>query len=212
DICRLAKVNKALRRTMPRAINHTFSIYRRLKHFFNDPFSFRVMQSRTGALVSGSFALQFFCRVFYPEADLDIYAANDAKHDVGDWLLANAYTFCPAERPNGQPLTYLEALQALDDNRAEETSYVRGVVGVLNFLRTVEGEVRKVQLVVVDGSPMTAILNFHSTCVMNVITYNYAYCLYPKATLRASSSLLLKSSTEALWKAVRKYRSRGFEF
>lgn len=52
----------------------------------------------------------------------------------------------------------------------------------------------------------------HVACVMNVITYNYAYCLYPKATLRASSSLLLKSSTEALWKAVRKYRSRGFEF
>ncbi len=58
DICRLAKVNKTLRRTMPRAINHTFSIYRRLKHFFDNPFAFRVMQSCTSALVSGSFALQ----------------------------------------------------------------------------------------------------------------------------------------------------------
>ncbi len=49
-------------------------------------------------------------------------------------------------------------------------------------------------------------------CMMNIITYNYPYCLYSKVTLRASSSLLLKSSTEALWKAVHKYHSRGFEF
>ncbi len=45
---------------------------------------------------------------------------------------------------------------------------------------------------------------------MNVITYNKAYCLYPRATLLDSTGIILKSVNEAVRAAVDKYRRRGF--
>ncbi|KAK0431278.1 hypothetical protein EV421DRAFT_1720685, partial [Armillaria borealis] len=41
-----------------------------------------------------------------------------------------------------------------------------------------------VQVIASHGPPMDIILGFHSTCVMNVIGYYFAYCLYPSATIR----------------------------
>ncbi len=45
---------------------------------------------------------------------------------------------------------------------------------------------------------------------MNVITYKEAYCLYPRATLCKSGSLVLKPGDEAVRKATSKYTERGF--
>ena len=52
--------------------------------------------------------------------------------------------------------------------------------------------------------------DYESACVMNVITYRNAYCLYPKATLRDKVNLILKKPNELIRSALRKYEGRGF--
>lgn len=47
---------------------------------------------------------------------------------------------------------------------------------------------------------------------MNVITYEKAYCLYAKATLRANISLALREIDEDTLKAMGKYEKRGYQF
>ena len=44
---------------------------------------------------------------------------------------------------------------------------------------------------------------------MNFITYEKAYCLYPKETINKSISLVLKEYTTELYMAIKKYNLRG---
>ena len=47
---------------------------------------------------------------------------------------------------------------------------------------------------------------------MNFITYEKAYCLYPKETIDKSISLVLKEYTTESYMAIKKYNLRGFKF
>src|SRR5258705_9274874 len=55
-----------------------FSLKRVLSRFFSplEIFSLRYFQARTQMFISGSTALQFFNRTFYPESDLDLYVEH----------------------------------------------------------------------------------------------------------------------------------------
>ncbi|KAI0083663.1 hypothetical protein BDY19DRAFT_998391 [Irpex rosettiformis] len=53
-------------------------------------------------------------------------------------------------------------------------------------------------------------MEFHSTCVLNFITFDMAYCLYPKATLIYQTTLVLKNPDFLVRKALSKYQRRGF--
>ncbi|KIJ42145.1 hypothetical protein M422DRAFT_171479, partial [Sphaerobolus stellatus SS14] len=50
-----------------------FNINDFLKRFLKDPRKFRSLQTRTGALISGSQALQLLGRTRWPDSDLDLY-------------------------------------------------------------------------------------------------------------------------------------------
>ena len=47
-------------------------------------------------------------------------------------------------------------------------------------------------------------------CVLNFITYDYAFCLYPKATLTYNTNLALKQPIRAVRLCLSKYAARGF--
>jgi hypothetical protein len=66
-ICRQAQ--SAVKDYLARA----FNIDRHLSRFFDNPKAFRKLQAETATAISGSSALQFFQRTFYPESDLDLY-------------------------------------------------------------------------------------------------------------------------------------------
>ena len=78
-------------------IKRVFNIDRILSRFFADPVAFRALQARTGTLISGSSALQFFARTFYPESDLDLYIHSNWLPDVVEWMVQEGYVFVPAE-------------------------------------------------------------------------------------------------------------------
>ncbi|KAI0083066.1 hypothetical protein BDY19DRAFT_873362, partial [Irpex rosettiformis] len=201
DICRLAKTTRVFRLMLSRNLSRLYSINRQLLRFFDDPSAFRILQAQTGAIISGSFALQFFTQTVVSEDDLDVYAVTTARSEIGAWLLANGYRYAP--RPpyyhpddkkllldKGQAADYATALEEQHLFQEMNHDSVEGVLNIMDFVRDVDGLVRKVQVHFVGESPLVAVMNFHSTMLMNFITYETAYCLYPKATLIAHANLI----------------------
>ncbi|KAL0953609.1 hypothetical protein HGRIS_004817 [Hohenbuehelia grisea] len=181
--------------------------------------AFRELQQRTGVLISGSTALAFVDRAlpYTASSDLDLYVEQRYAHTVGMWLLSQGYTFF---RSNTQPRGFEEAIESLgtqDTTKTElmevdhlEMYRMRGVSGVFDFKNTYAGEERKVQLIVSKRCPMEIILNFHSTVVMNVIGFDFAYCLFPKATLEHRIAIVHSTSGPHQRDARAKYVERGW--
>ena len=151
-------VNHAVRVYMTRS----FSIERILQRYFFQTLPFRYLQARTGCLVSGSSALQFFDRSFYPDSDLDLYVSKGWAYDVGTFLLQEGYKFV---RTSSQHPTFGVAVQ--EDRVATATAHYgnfRGISAVFTFQkRSKDGTNLKVQVMAAVRSPMEVILRFHSS-------------------------------------------------
>jgi hypothetical protein len=152
------------------------ALVRRLSRFFRDPSKFRSIQARGGTLISGSFALQFFDRTFYPDSDLDLYLYYGEAKAMGQYLFSEGYTYIPRFPEN--PVDF-ETEEPVGNCRVEETweeveevltweddTYgdVRDLHRVYYFERIEDdGSTRRVQLMVARYSLMDAILTFHSS-------------------------------------------------
>ncbi|KAI0690647.1 hypothetical protein C8T65DRAFT_834333 [Cerioporus squamosus] len=170
-------------------------------------------------VISGSFAIQFSDRTHYHGSDLDLYLHRDNTIlEVGAWLTAEGYKYTPFR---WQEATLAGELQRItehpgycsEDIEEPEQLYsnlhVRSVCGFVR--RSVSGDVeRTTQVMIARRCPMATILDFHSACVMNVITYNAAYALFPRATFEEHTALILNSKTPHARDALEKYAARGF--
>ncbi|KIP08840.1 hypothetical protein PHLGIDRAFT_12311 [Phlebiopsis gigantea 11061_1 CR5-6] len=221
DPCTLVRLSHTCRGAHAAVRSHvarTFNINAHLGRYFSDPLAFRALQAATGTLISGSSALQFLDRTFYPEADLDLYCFYDARAEVGLWLMRQGYRFAPNSRQD--PSFRVAVAQARvpgTDVAAGPYSRMKAVSAVYTFVKRVESldgpSTRlKVQIIVAYNNPMEAIFHFHSTAVLNVISYSHAYALYPRATFldRVSLSLLPRSVLDDAVEA--KYSQRGWRF
>ena len=215
-----------------------FNINRHLSRYFVDPIAFRCLQARTNTLVSGSNALQFLDRTFYPEADFDLYTHFGHSFEVAQWLVeAEGYRYAPRE---SQVQDWKEATR-FDGDLTERRVVALGnsaqsypttdIAAVWSFeKRNAHGETLIVQIIEARSSPLESILGFHSStfsfgpdarslsyricrppsaCVMNFISSDAAYSLYPVATFENRSSLGMPSARSAP-KALQKYVRRGW--
>ncbi|KAI0329622.1 hypothetical protein GY45DRAFT_850264 [Cubamyces sp. BRFM 1775] len=202
--------------------------------------AFRSLQARTGTVISGSCALQFFDRSIYPESDLDLYVHMCHRQEVGRWLIQEGYVYEPTSHQDKN--FEFEVAEEHDTFWDEYFGEISSIFKVFNFKKRVtklelplddvkhysvaglqssegRGELR-VQLIVPKETPMEVILGFHSTCVMNVISYHKAYCLFPQATLEERLALFTSSpsedslsrNTDQYRCAISKYTERGFTF
>ncbi|KAI0658618.1 hypothetical protein C8Q70DRAFT_1045595 [Cubamyces menziesii] len=235
--CRVAfNIDRLLSRFFPSPIPPCSSIcHARHEHaqIYDRARAFRSLQARTGTLISGSCALQFFDRTVYPESDLDLYVHMRHRREVGRWLIQEGYAFKPTVYQRDE---FEEEVVHGMSRRANGIYRMPGVAAILTFKKGVPapalpaaleneehldassqttGESRelKVQIIVAKNTPMEVILGFHSTCVMNVISYEKAYCLFPQATLEERISLLTSSCrgrSRHRAPGVAKYHKRGF--
>ena len=147
-----------------------FDIHKHLQRFFTDPLEFRMVQAQTGTIISGSNALQFLDRDFYPESDLDLFVEPDHASAVCKWIVRRAgydYRFEPNKTQKGAGIvTYEQAI------RYELPWYFRDHMtgkglAVASFSSMSEsngpGGVRKIQVVSRSGPPIATILAFHSS-------------------------------------------------
>ncbi|THH31081.1 hypothetical protein EUX98_g3103 [Antrodiella citrinella] len=171
EFLRLARTCHLVHAIVDSFVKRTFNINRSLSRYFTDPVAFRSLQAHTGTLMSGSFALQFFDRSFYPESDLDLYVPQDFDRELMLWLLSQGYKFIPTER---QSANLEEAIAQskepnLDDpdwNDYDAIRVARTIQAVYTFKKSISADVddeRKVQCIVANKTPMEVILSFHSS-------------------------------------------------
>jgi len=151
--------------------------------------------------------------VFYPESDLDLYVEKRYSRVVVVWLISIGYTYEP--RPGSdQSLQKALGPEDISEDFAHpwtENYLNSGVVNVHNFYKSDPD--CKIQLVVSRRSPLEPILTFHSTCVMNLISHEKAYSLYPRGTFNERRSLILPKedgNKEKSRVAREKYIARGW--
>jgi hypothetical protein len=167
-------------------VRRNFDISRHLSRFFVDAEGFRVVQAKTGTLISGSNALQFFARTCYVEADMDLYVPRGRETHVGKFLLGEGYKFVATKRqqkdflsqdaqvylrdarPEEIPTPELRPV-ADDDDDADDADYRPlmqswGVFLIYTFVKSLDnGQERKVQLLIAHRSPIHCVLKFHSS-------------------------------------------------
>lgn len=171
ELMRVARTCRLAHTTVHDFIKRTFKINRFLLRFFTDPLAFRSLQARTRTLISGSSALQFLDRTFYPESDLDLYIPSVEVDEVVTWLLGQGYKYVADEEQSddwkkavvmGAESFFMA--DGVDDPDADYSD--RTIQVVLTLVKpspTPNGRDLKVQCIVARQSPIEVILNFHSS-------------------------------------------------
>ncbi|KAL0072165.1 hypothetical protein AAF712_001088 [Marasmius tenuissimus] len=211
DLAHFARTCKLAKTETERYYQSGFSVNKLLLPYFtyDEIQDFRMVQAYTGALISGSTALQYFERTRYKDSDLDVYVEYRHAKVLADFLESAGYIFKPKESQR-QDLTLASALEGTDDEN--ECEYGPGLKGIQGIFSLTKGE-RNIQIITAKDSTMEVIFNFHCTVVMNVISYSHAYCMFPKATLEQRTGLVCVSANEEEErdKARNKYLERGWK-
>lgn len=211
DLIHLGRTSKLARAALAEYSTRAYNINRHLLNFFNNPLSFRSLQARTGTVISGSNALQFLDRTYYPDADIDVYVHPGHALDVGKWLMSEeeGYTFVPQ---NNQRLgsTFEENVGQWDpfvrrfNEEADQMFGPRGnlyrmagIAQVYSFEKMVKGredmmdvegarapeEIRTVQIIETKQSPFQSIMGFHSSSYIRVCLAPFLVILEPLCAL-----------------------------
>ena len=141
----------------------------------------------TGAVISGSAVLAVLHTGDFVPQDLDIYVTSRNFATVLVFLNEQGYVVqIPPQDATIDNYTYTKSSVklTLKDHNGNK----------IDLIATTEPQV------------IHAITQFHSTCVMNYISYYGIVCMYPEWTMRKKA--LVKASTQQ--QVVDKYRGRGF--
>ena len=237
DLLRYAQVCHSAHDAVSSYLRRAFKLERLLSRYLSDKeiLELRCLQFSTGAIISGSTALQFLDRSFYPDSDLDIYVQQDYTQEIASWLETIGYKMLPREGSTKTNLqhTMAEMAELSDVPMIPPSSNIYpGSFAILEFSRGYSEN--RVQLMITEGSPVASVLHFHSSmfklfdsfylltpalaCVMNFITYEKAYALYPGATFSARKSLVTSvisrpshAHQHSTDRALEKYKARGWQ-
>lgn len=164
-----SQVSTATHDAVSSYIGRTFQLRRVLGRYFSDDdiLELRRIQYSTGALISGSTALQFFDRSHYPESDLDIYVGFDGRQDIALWLEEKGYSMKPNDENPGASLQVV--LDQMERELLEDDPVYFGSFNVLEFLKN-DGNA-KIQLLITSGCPVASILKFHSSKYLQAFSF-----------------------------------------
>lgn len=162
-------------------ISRTFDINRHLGGFFDSANDFRLVQAKTGTLISGSNALQFMGRVSFPSSDLDLYVDTRNASELCDWIMLQVrkrYRFVPTRHQTDNdlrtPQLVIDNLQMQDVGRRSDdvqlSPHIRDrdfedgyrAISVINFVANNDSST-KIQVVATHNTPIECILSFHSS-------------------------------------------------
>ncbi|TFK64408.1 hypothetical protein BDN72DRAFT_861377 [Pluteus cervinus] len=198
DLARWTQVDWHIH-TLTKEFNKSVYDVRRVlkKHFSEEEIAvWHALLKITHAMISGSTALQLLSRVQYVDSDLDVYVQEDRSRPILSWL-QHCYTQVSEAGWTPSPPQYRD----------------RAITKVYTFVRTTSTRSRSVvQLILTKSNPLEAILNFGLTCVMNFITCDSAYSLFPKLTFDHPIAVMIGGRQDICSKLYAKYEKRGWEF
>ncbi|KAF8863521.1 hypothetical protein BDZ45DRAFT_670125 [Acephala macrosclerotiorum] len=200
DLFALRATTKQLAGSFDTLFKTQWNINSSLGRFSRDPVRFRSMMAQCDALISGSFALQFFARKVWMDSDLDIYVqSGPAKRPqaFGQYLLAEeGYTLDNAKHVD---------IYGSDDPRRE-------VIKVETYVRAEDaGHKSTIQIITTCTHPVDTILtSFYTTAVVNIITWQSAYAVFPDITFRDMKTFPLDGMKDYYRPLLEKYARRGW--
>ena len=183
DLLRYSRVSSQTQDAVQSYIRRTFRLERILAPYFkseDEILQFRYFQQRTGMILSGSSALQFFDRTDYPESDLDLYVPIDYAKPIAAWLKNMGYQLIsPLLAPDQTMETWIDEIFDLhpmvldfDHTGFRDTQGYERSFRVVNLVRG--DSTRKLQLIITFGSPLQSVLRFHSSefhCTFEAIIF-----------------------------------------
>ncbi|KAF9474978.1 hypothetical protein BDN70DRAFT_841545 [Pholiota conissans] len=217
DLFRLGRTCKTIYATVQDYILRSFQINKLLGRYFTpeEVDHFRRLQATTGMIISGSTALQFLNRVEYPGSDLDAYVVHAFRQEIAKWLLDVGYTYVPRRKHKTFEDDILWEPEEEEYDDIMHSELMETGVGYLAaqcvFTFKKEDPPRKIQMITSLHSPLDRVLNFHSTCVMNVITHDTAYAFFPKGTFDERRAIYCVNTIAHTAGAIEKYIQRGWD-
>lgn len=185
NIFRVGRTSRLAQLAVKDYKKRAWDIDKHLRRYFTDPTGFRVLQAQTSAVISGSSALQFLDRDFYPDSDLDLYVDIKDAATVCSWIEEHGgkgYYLKPSDlqKKYGWESTQVildhfgENVFPLDSDAPhndEEEAQDWGVYAenamkaVLNYWSDKDAASKPIQVQVIVGksTPLGSILNFHSS-------------------------------------------------
>jgi hypothetical protein len=159
DIFQLSQTCSSMREVTRRYWAEVLNAKRVLQPFFSTEgqmLQFLNMLSDTGAIVSGSTALQLFARTTFNDTDLDVYVERLCYDDALRQM--NVAGFHNITQDDSK-LSYV-----MGDSYpfVDEIERIQGLVCDSN-------KEKIIQIIATKGSPITAVLNFHSSKMINFL-------------------------------------------
>ncbi|KAL8683009.1 MAG: hypothetical protein Q9186_001004 [Xanthomendoza sp. 1 TL-2023] len=177
-----------------------WDVDRRLARFVRDPVGLRSQMGRTDALISGSFALQYFERVTWPASDLDIFVEYGEQCQKLCEYLAETEEYCQTKE-----------MVALVD----QAYLADSLVMVLENVQAVHGRenhISHIHVIATWLSPVHALLQASCTTVaVNFLTWNAAYSVFPLTTFLQYRGYMLRPLNQHFASLVKKHTRRGWK-
>ncbi|KAK8206878.1 hypothetical protein M8818_004713 [Zalaria obscura] len=187
----------------------------KLYNFVNNPRALRYTMGKCGALISGSFALQFFERANWEDADLDIFVEDGADAAEMVQYVEQIEHYGDAKHVSlGQevPHQYLKQVCVHQSHHASQVCML-----TLSQIRTYQhypdssGKPTQIKLLITSTLPLRAILmTCYTTAHANIISWNKAYALFPKITFTDNKIVLARHLDDRLGSILARYSKRGW--
>ncbi|TFK69977.1 hypothetical protein BDN72DRAFT_878138 [Pluteus cervinus] len=196
DLVRLAKTNKRYEDLAVDFCRRSYDVTKVLSKHFTDQELRRLqwLLKVTGAIISGSTALQLFERMDYEGSDCDIYVEDKA---AAPWLLW---------------LSFRYRRTSINTEGPPEQYRGNAICAVHTFVRAIaDGRPSTVQIITTHNSPLEGVFGFGLSCVMNFITHESAYSLSPYLTSQ-HRTLVTNIIHDPNIPLYQKYLRRKFKF
>ncbi|KAK5631805.1 hypothetical protein RRF57_007519 [Xylaria bambusicola] len=183
--------------------SYLWDINKKLERFFRNPTAFRTALGRADGLIGGSFALQFFANRFWPESDLDINLRDGEGVEIlGNYLI----------EVEGYEMVRNQDIE-IDYEHFARLNNIKKIITFTKYRDNSNGSSPelKVQLVATENHPIAAILGtYYTSCIVNFISWNKAYCIFPRATLLYGETVPLIEPCDYDVALHNKYSKRGW--
>ncbi|KAH7356851.1 hypothetical protein BKA65DRAFT_474646 [Rhexocercosporidium sp. MPI-PUGE-AT-0058] len=234
DLLAMRLVSKTLSVNYSAHRNARWDVNRYLRRFVRDPRSLRSLMARKNAVIAGSFVIQFLDGVLWPATSLDILVRREDDHDDNPPTIGVEGLDLNKDRDIsvnltadfGKHLCETEGYEKTRDVKESEFTHLPrlGVnrvgrwAGVDRYEDYVRAETEttpeaKICIMFTRGDPVEHILKYNrATQVMNFITWNKAYSLFPDITfLKPREQHRLQNRDYLSAKFLDRYEQRGWK-
>ncbi|KAL1736319.1 hypothetical protein EV714DRAFT_267155 [Schizophyllum commune] len=183
-----------------------FRLCHSLRKFMSEEsvMAFRSVMRRTGTVISGSVAIHYFARTSVGDSDLDLYTEGRHARELFDFIHHLGYVYKPRE---SQEKALDDALIRAVNQFAVRDEAIYNQSAILDAFSFIRGPAI-IQVMVVFESAVDAILDFHSTVVMNVITFRSAHSFFPYNTFINKTGVRFINDVED--GPIQKYTQQGW--